>query len=313
MSKVKKFNFSLTDNTTFEGKDSLEFFSKALLDSGSRKTFRVIPGVKSKIKVPRYDAGDVIKDAGCEWNPSGAGALSQKSMEVCSKDIQIELCETTFENNFLSEVLRNGHNTGQVAPADFLNYMLGRVSAKVENDLEIATWQGDVDSETYPFSICDGILVIADGDDDVIKPTPAATITQSNVIAELSKVYNDIPQTISNDEDLTMYLSSDVYKMYLQALANASSEAFYNAKRDGVNFLGVNVIEAKGMPVATALASKSSNLVLLTDLMSDEEGLDVIPQRPISGARTIHVAGGFKFGVDYLVSEEVVMYNGTAA
>jgi hypothetical protein len=307
---IKKFKFSITDNTTYEGQDALDFYSKALLEGGSRATFRPVVGVKSKVKLPRYDAGEVIKEAGCAWSPSGEGVLDQKPMEVCSKDIQLELCETTFENNFLSELLRKGHNTGQVAPADFISYMLDQVGKKVKNDLEIATWQGDSSSESYPFSICDGLLVQFDEDADIITPTPAVSISISNVIAEMNKVYNAIPKTILNSPELTMYVSTDVYRMYLQALANASSEAYYNADRGEVNFLGVKVYNATGMPNATIVAAESTNLVLLTDLVSDEESLEVLPQAKVTGTRTVRVAGGFKFGVNYLVSDEIVWYSG---
>lgn len=309
----KKFSFSITDNTTYAGKDALDFFSKALLENSSRQTFRTVVGVKSKVKLPRYDAGDLIKDAGCSWSNTGEGALSQKGMEVCAKDIQLALCETTFENNFLGELLRNGSNNSEVAPADFINYMLGEVGKKVDNDLEIATWQGDVDSEDYPFSICDGLLKKFDDDSDVVKPTPAATVSTSNVIAELNKVYGAIPKTVRNAEGMTMYLSSDMYAFYLQALANASAEAFYNADRGELNFLGIKVVEAKGMPDATAVASVDKNIILLTDLISDEEDLEIIPQRQITGVREVRISGAFKFGVDYLISDEVVWYSGALA
>jgi len=126
--------------------------------------------------VPRYDVGSIIKDASCAWSSTGEGTLSQKQLEACSKDIQLELCSTTFENNFLSEYLRAGSNTGEAAPAQFVDYMIGEVGKKVQNDLEIAVWQGDVTGSTYPQNICDGVLKIADVDDDVIVATATEPI-----------------------------------------------------------------------------------------------------------------------------------------
>lgn len=306
---MKRFNFSITDNTTYNGKDLIDFYSKALLEGTSKSTFKVIPGVKSKIQVPRYDAGEIIKDASCAWSSTGEGTLSQKQMEACSKDVQLEICTTTFENNFLSELLRQGSNTGEVAPQQFVDYMINQVSLQIQNDLEIAVWQGDATGSTYPNNICDGILKLADADTGVTSVTTTATaLTLSNIIAEMTKVYDAIPQTIINDENLMIYVSTNIYKLYQQAIAAASNEAYYVGAKEP-NFLGIPVHWSPGLPSERMVAASSQNLVLLTDLLSDEESLSVIPQFDKSGVRSTRIAGNFKFGVDFLVSEELVTYN----
>lgn len=306
---MKKFKFAITDNTTYNGKDLIDFYSAALLEGASKGTFKVLAGVKSKVQVPRYDAGEVIKDASCAWSSTGEGTLSQKEMEACSKDIQLELCTTTFENNFLSELLRQGSNTGEVAPQQFVDYMLSEVGKKVQNDLEIAVWQGNSTGETYPQSICDGLLKKMDADDSVVTVSDAATaITLSNVIAEITKVYNNIPTEIITNPDLKIYVSDNIYKLYQQAIAAASNEAYYVGAKEP-NFLGIPLHWSPGMPANRMVAAVSQNLVLLTDLLDDEETLRVIPQDDKSGVRAVRIAGNFKFGVDYLVSEEVVTYN----
>lgn len=309
---MKKFKFAIVDNTTYSGQDAIDFYSKALLEGASKSTFRVIPGVKSKIKLPRYDAGNIIKDAGCAWSPAGEGTLDQKSFEVCAKDIQLELCTTTFENNFLGELLRPGHNTGEVAPTEFIDYMLGEVSKKVQNDLEIAVWQGDTDSLVYPLNQCDGLLKKFATDVAVLTVTEAATIDLSNVIAEVTKVYEAIPATVVTNPNLRIYVSDYIYRLYQQAIAAASNESYYVGAKEP-NYLGINLIWAPGLPAGNMVAAVTDNIILFTDLLSDEEELNIIPQASVTGTRTVRIAGGFKFGVDYLISEEIVWYNGNAA
>lgn len=307
---MKKFKFAITDNTTYSGQDALDFYSKALLEGPSKSTFRVIPGVKSKIKLPRYDAGNVIQDAGCSWTPTGEGTISQKSFEVCSKDIQLELCTTTFENNFLGELLRPGHNSGDVAPTEFVDYMLSEVSKKVQNDLEIAVWQGEAGATAlnYPQNICDGLLTKFAADALVIGVTGATGgVTLNNVIAEVTKVYEKIPATVITNPNLRIYVSDNIYRLYQQAIASASNEAYYVGAKEP-NYLGINLVWAPGLPANNMVAAVTDNLLLLTDLLSDEEELNVIPQANVSGVRTVRIAGGFKFGVDYLISEEIVAY-----
>lgn len=309
---MKKYKFAIVDNTTYYGQDALDFYSKALLEGVSKSTFRVVPGVKDSIKMPRYDAGDAIKDAGCSWAATGEGTLSQKTLNVCSKDIQLALCETTFENNFLGELLRPGHNNGEVTPAVFLDYMIGQVGAKLQQDLEIIVWQGDTEAGTYPIKECNGLLKKMTADNTVIKATPASTIDNTNVVAEINKVYNLIPSTVINDPNLVIYVSDFVARAYMQATAAQSNEAYYVGAKE-LNFLGVKMIAAPGMPAGSMVAAVTDNILLLTDLLSDDDQLNVIPQANISGVREIRIAGGFKFGVDYLISEEIVLYSGAIA
>jgi len=66
---------------------------------------------------------------------------------------------------------------------------------------------------------------------------------------------------------------------------------------------------APGLPAERIVAADSQNLTLVTDLLSDEEQLSIIPQFDKTGVRTVRIVGNFKFGVNYLVSEEVVTYN----
>jgi hypothetical protein len=305
----KNFKFAITDNTTYAGKDAVDFFSEALLDSASMKTFRVIPGVKSKIKLPQYDAGSLIKDAGCSWSPAGEGTLSQKAFEVCDKEFQLELCVTTFEANFLGEYLRAGSNTGEVAPELFTNYMLEQVKKKVKNDLELAVWQGDATGATYPYNICDGLIKEMEGDATVIDVTGATAVTISNVIAEITKVYSLIPAEILNNPNLVIYVGTAIYKLYQQAIAAASNEAYYVGAKEP-NFLGIPLVWAPGMPADTMVAGVKENFLVLTDLLDDYETVTVVPQWNVAAVDTLRIAGRFKWGVSYLIGSEVVLYQG---
>lgn len=304
---AKQFKFAITDNTTYAGKDATDFYSAALLAGPSKDTFRVIPGVKSKIKLPRYDVGNLIKDSGCSWSPSGEGTLSQKSFEVCDKDFQLELCVTTFEANFLGEFLRPGSNTGEVAPEVFTSYMLNEVKKKISADLEVAVWQGSGTSASYPQNICDGLQMKMLADAEVIDVTATAA-TAANIINSMNAVYNAIPQTIINDPDLVIYVPTQIYKLYQQAIANASSEAYYVGAKEP-NFLGIPILWAPGMGNNKMVAGVKSNFVLLTDLLDDYESVTVIPQWNVQAVDTVRIAGRFKFGVDYLKGAEIVYFN----
>jgi len=153
------------------------------------------------------------------------------------------------------------------------------------------------------------VLKIADVDDDVIVATATVSaLTAANVVGQMQIIYNAIPATVISSENLKFYVSTNVFKLYQQAIANASSEAYYVGAKEP-NFLGIPLLLAPGLPAERIVAADSQNLTLVTDLLSDEEQLSIIPQFDKTGVRTVRIVGNFKFGVNYLVSEEVVTYN----
>jgi hypothetical protein len=304
---MKKLMFDLTDNTVYAGKNDAAFYSAAIIEGGSKETFRLISNVKSKIKLAKYDLGSLVQDADCTFSNTGEGTLSQKEFDVCAKKINLELCQRTFETDYLSERMRAGSLNSEVAPADFVNYMIDRVGKQVSADLEKATWAGVLTGGTYPLNICQGLIQIMTADADVIDVT-ATTITTANVIAQIQRVYDAIPDAVIEKSDVAIYVSTNIARAYKAAVAAASSEAYYTKDAE-LTFLGVELIAAQGLPSNRMVAAQKSNLLLMTDLVSDFEELLILPQKGVTGEPTIRVVGEFKFGVDYLYGAEVVLYS----
>lgn len=304
----KNFKLAFTDNTTFYGIDAEGFYSAALLTGKSSSTFKLVPNVKSKIKLAKLDLGNILQDADCTFSATGEGTLSQKSFEVEPIKINLSYCKRTFETDYLSQLMRPGSNNNEVMPATIENYLLAQVAKQTSNDLEKITWSGDTASATYPLMRADGLVKKFLADATVIDvPTPVA-LTVGNIVAEIGRVYNLIPATIINKEDLVIYVSSAAWKLYKQALATASAETNFMQNYNELFYLGVPVLEAPGLAAARMVAAQKSNLVLLTDLVSDFEEVQVLPQGNVTGEPTVRMVGEFKFGVDYIYGSEIVLY-----
>jgi hypothetical protein len=110
-----------------------------------------------------------------------------------------------------------------------------------------------------------------------------------------------------NSPDLVIYVPTSIYKLYQQAIANASNEAYYVGAKEP-NFLGIPIVWAPGMSNNTMVAGMKSNFILLTDLLDDFETVTVVPQWNVAAVSTVRIAGRFKWGVSYLVSSEIVFY-----
>jgi hypothetical protein len=302
------FKLSFTDNTTFYGKDAEGFYANALLTGSSKSLFTLIPNVKSKIKLAQgINIGSILQSADCTFSNTGEGTLSQKSFEVEPIKINLSYCKRTFETNYLSQLLRPGSNNAEVMPPSVEAFLMSEVSNKVSADLEQLVWKGDTGTASYPLSLADGLekQLLADG--AVVDISATASVTVSNVIGEISKVYDAIlPQLL--DEAVIM-VPSTIYRLYRQALAAASSEAYFMQDHSELRFLGIQVIEAKGMSNNKMVAARLSNLLLLTDLMSDFEAVQILPQSNVTGEPTVRMTAEFKFAVGYVYGSEIVYYN----
>lgn len=307
---IKDFKLAFVDTTTYYGIDAAGFYSQALLTGASKEEFRLIPNVKSKIKLGQLNIGNLLAGADCSFSSAGEGTLAQKSFEVEPIKINLEYCKRTFETNYLSQLLRPGSNSAEVMPSSVEQYLLGEVAKKVSADLEQLVWKGDTGTASYPLSLADGLEKQFLADAAVIDVSATASvITSANVIAELSRVYNAIPTQILRAEDLRLFVSSSIFRSYRQALASASAEAYYMQNYSELHFLDVKIVEAPGLSAKKMVAAQKANLLLLTDLMSDFEDVKILPQGDITGVPVVRLVAEFKFGTGYIYGSEVVYYN----
>jgi hypothetical protein len=300
------FKLSFTDNTTFYGKDAEGFYANALLTGSSKSLFTLIPNVKSKIKLAQLNIGSILQTADCSFSNTGEGTLAQKSFEVEPIKINLSYCKRTFETNYLSQLLRPGSNNAEVMPPSVEQFLLSEVANKVSADLEQLVWKGDTGTASYPLSLQDGLQKQLLADATVVDVT-STTLSASNIIAQLGLVYNAIlPQIL---DECVIMLGSAAYRFYRQALAAASAEAYYMQDYPELRFLGIQVIEAKGMGVNKMVAGRLNNFLLLTDLISDFEAVQILPQSNVTGEPVVRMVAEFKFAVGYVYGSEIVYYN----
>lgn len=297
------------DNTTYTGKDTAGFYSKALLFGNTKENITIYPNVKNKIKVARLDLDNIVQADGCDFEDQNTTTLSQKTLEVCPMKINMQFCVDIFEANYLSEKLRAGSNTSEVMDKETENYLIDQVMKYVASFLEKLIWQGDTAGSPAdgPMTLCDGLLKGFDADGDIITQD-STTITVSNVIAELAKVYNKIPDTMYDTmQQLKWFIPINVAKLYKQAIAAASAETYY-VKDAELTFLGIPMVVAKGLPSNTMVVAAKENLWMGTDLISDFEDIQILNMKETTGEKKVRFIGGFKFGVNFGVSEEIVYY-----
>jgi hypothetical protein len=170
---------------------------------------------------------------------------------------------------------------------------------------------GDTGTASYPLSLVDGLNKQLEADGTAVKLTAtSSTLTSSNIIGEIQRVYDAIPDTLVGNPGLVIMLANNEYKLYRAALANASAEVnFMQTHADAdLSFLDVKLVRTPGQASKKIIAGVAENFILATDLVSDFEDIKILNQSNVTGIPTVRMVGNFKFGVTYLVGSEVVFY-----
>lgn len=301
---MENFKLAFTDNTTFTGKDLEGFYAQALLKGATKESFRLLPNVKSTAKVAKLNLGNIVQDDSCSFAATGEGTLSQKTVTAYDAKVNLQYCQKTWEQNYLSQVMRPG--SAELIPATVEEWLLTEVSKKVSNDLEIIAWQGSGASVSSNFVSEIGLeaKMLADGG---IIDVSATTLSSTNIIAQMNRVYDAIPATVKESPELVIYINAKTAGFYKQALA-AAYTGFYSEDQK-LTFLGVPIIVAGGISDNRMVAAEKSNFVFITDLMADFDDLLVLPLRSVTGAPVVNFVASFKFGVDFVYANEIVYYN----
>lgn len=297
---------ALVDNTTFTGKDLDGFYSVALLQGNTKSLIRLVPNVKSKVKLGSLNLGNILQADSCDVSASGTYTLDQKTLEVCDFAVNIALCAKDYETNYLSTQLRQGSNVPENFPDSFMGYLMQLVAERISYQTEQMLWSGDTINSP---SLCDGFIEKFLADSDVLDCSGPTTLSASNIVTELTKVVNKIPTTMRDKSKTKIFISIEAqgfYEAYL--VANTPALYAYNNADFGLKFMGYDMIVSPGMPASTIVACDPMNLWYGCDLENEENSFQFIDDKQITGQKTARIITSFKWGVQYGNGSEIVLY-----
>ena len=289
---------ALIDNTTYCAPNEMvgEFWQKALLGSEVlNEVFTIMPGVKNSIKLNEWDLGDgIIQDADCAFSSDGMGALSEKTFTVASKKVNLEYCIETFEQNYLAETLAQGSNN--TSDPDINQFLINSSALKVADGMVKYAFGADAD----------GLIGKFLSDSEVIDVTINA-LSATNALDEIAKLYLAIPATVIGKDDLFIGVSEDVARYFkLAAFDTTVPELSINEGLE-LRYLGIPMIICDGMGSNTMFAARKSNLLYLTDLVSDYEDLQVVNLYETLGEPKVRFVTRFKMSFDFMIGSEIVL------
>jgi len=273
----------------------------------------IMPNVKYKQVIKRVSTDDIIKNSSCDFDPTSTVTLTEKVLIPESFQINLQLCKSDFRSDW--DALQMGYSAFDVLPKSFADFLIAHAAEKVAAGMETAIWTG-VNATAGQFA---GIMtqLLTDAALPAAQEVAGTTVSASNVITALGKIIDACPAALYGKEDLTLYVSSNIYRAYVRALggfaasgvgANGYDNKGTNQSLNDLYFDGVKIFLANGLAANTELLSQVSNLFFATSLLSDLNEVRVLDMSENDGSQNVRVIMRFTADAKYGFASDLVTY-----
>ena len=298
--------------TSYAGEFAKKYISAALLSANTieKGGIEVKPNIKYKEVIKKIATDALLKNATCDFDATSTVTLTERVLQPEEFQVNLQLCKKDFRSDW--EAISMGYSAFDSLPPMFADYLIGHVAAKVAEKMENNIWKG----ATATAGEFDGLVTLATADSSVIDVV-GTTVTAANVQAELGKVVDAIPAALYGKEDLSIYVSQNVYRAYVRALGGFGASGLgangYDGKGNNqtfgdVYFDGVKIFVANGLANNYMMAAQKSNLYFGTGLLNDNQEVRIIDTSETLGDQNVRVVMRFTAGVNYGFGSEIVLY-----
>ncbi len=306
MSRKLRFDLDV-DSSALLAANPEAFYSKAYLAEESiADNYRLLPGVKDKTKLATVLFSQPLQASNCSFSAPDDD-LSAVEISVCALSSMAQICQFDLEQSFLALQMAKGSN-GDFTVASFMDFYWNEMAKAIGNDLELIRWQGDTESANATLALCDGYIKGLLADATVIDVNNT-TVTASNVLAELAKVFAAAPADIIRKKaDLRLYVSTNVANAYELAAASGNTMTYVTTPL-ALTYLGVKVVVCEGMPNDTAVLTLKDNLIYAFDAEGDSKALKAVNLADTVAEPYIRTRANMKVGFVHVNGAEIVLYS----
>lgn len=287
---------------------------------------RVLSNVVKDTRVKKLVMADQtvsqVDNRDCDWTPVDRFEMDEALFSVRDFKINEQQCLEELDNVY-SEMLFSsiGANTDKWpnvgSPESLEDVIMLHLQDSLALDIERLIWGGASNSVA---GIHDGIVDKALASTDTIKVANPVTIDQTNVLSEISRVYQLIPERVLQDESydperakVRIFCSSDVMRALKMALSTAPTQYLVQLPAftiDGgvIRYLGVEIVSV-GLPANTLIAASRDNLIFLTDLLSDTQEIRVAMGKELMNENIWYAKGAYRANAGFIFDDEIVIYS----
>ncbi len=297
--------------------ENMEWFTRSIF--GGRLVqggyIRVLTDIKGDELFNQIDLENKIlqldgKD--CAWTPNQIIKLSEKTAKVKTYKINTEQCIDELENKRTLYMLSPGAQNEEL-PDELEEATLYLIAIGLSNEIEEMIIAGDESKDPNQFN---GMVKTLLASTESIQVAGTA-FTVANVLAQLQEAYDAVPEEVLQAEDagnLNMFISYATRRKVRNALADKTNQVLYpmwsmdeaDKKNPRIYYNGMELVPVKGMDKNTAVIITSNNALLLTDLMSDLENIE-LGQFPKPNESKIFIKGRLRLGFAIPFEDEAVI------
>jgi len=302
---------SVSISTTYAGQFSGKYIAAALLSAPTldKELITIKPNIKYKEVVKTLSQSNIIVDATCDFTATGSVALAERILQPEEFQVNTQLCKEDFRSDW--EAVEMGVSVYDNLPASFTDFLIANTAGQVAQQIELNIWSGSSAVNGQFTGMLDQFKSGSVGDKAALAlnfVTASAQVTSSNVVAELTKVVNAIPNTVYGKEDLYIYVPTNIVKAYQVALGTANYQFNAFTGFAPLNFQGINLAWCPGMPSNIMIAAQKSNLFFGTALLSDKNEVKVLDMADLDGSQNVRVIMRYTAGVQYGIASDITIY-----
>lgn len=300
---------------SYQPSTNMDWFTKALFGGRLIENGKidVITGVKEStfLNLLNFEHTLLQPDGrDCAWTPEQVFKLSEKEVKIKTYKINLEQCIDDLERKRINVMLKPGAKNNDL-PEALEEATMEMLAAELSSEIETKIFTGNSTTDPNDF---DGAVTVLSASTEAIKITGVA-LTKANIVAEIEKVYNAIPENVLvkglENDSVKIYVAYETLQRLKMALASVSNQVIATAftlEAEALRYLGLEVVPVKGLNNKTIIAADISNFLLATDLLSDTEEIR-IGQFPAPHDSKIFIDGRLRLGFVIPFEDEVVFYN----
>lgn len=294
--------------TVYQGEQSKEFILKSLVggETLSINGIKIKEDVKTAWRPRKFGTGNLLVSGGTgahDFSGSGSIVISETSFLPKRFKINLELPFSEFSDLADAIDLGAGQNAQDV-PAEFHKALNQTMVEKTAQEIEMALWTGNTAIGIV------GIIPDAKIGNVTISAATPTTITASNVVGEMYKMKNVLPNGVKKKGNKNLvyivpYSTADFYRQSQSALGLNTTQA-----DQALTIHGVEIVPVGGLPANKMWLLERSNLGVATDLTSDFNEVRVLDMRETTGDDKVRYILRGSVEAKIIEKSEAVFYNG---
>ncbi len=321
-------NKMIENNIQYTVKNQPEWFYRSLqkahtIDKGY---VRVLPNVTKDTRIKKLVMGantiSQVDTRDCAWTPTQRFTFDDALITVKNFKINEEQCLEDLDSIYSEMVFNSIGATKDKFPAvgepqNLESALMFHLQNALSNDIERLIWGGNGNAVA---GIQDGILDKALADANSIKVANAVTIDSTNVLGEIQRVYDAIPDNVLNEGEfepekapVKIFVSLDIMRYLKQALSTTPTNyqvtlPSFTIEGGVIRYMGVEVALV-GLPSNTMIAASKDNLYFATDLLSDTAEIRAQMGNDLYDEAKWYAKGAYRADAGYIFADEVVVYS----